>query len=66
MCGKQTLEWFSRFWGGETSVEDCQFSRCSLTSCWYENVKKVHKICKSLTMYPLGDDWQVRLSHGKL
>jgi len=66
MWGKQTVEWFSRFKGRETSAEDCQFSRSSLTGCQYENVNKVHKICKSLTMYPLRDGWQVRLSYGKL
>lgn len=40
-------------WGN--LIEDYQFSPCSLTDCRYANVKKVHKICKSLTMYPLGD-----------
>jgi len=60
--GKTDFRVVSRFKGGETSVEDCQFSRCSLTACRYENVKKVHKICKSLTMYPLGDGWQVSFS----
>jgi hypothetical protein len=67
MWGKQILEWFSQFKGGEISVEDCQFFTLfpHRLPIW-KHVKKVHKICKSLTMYPLGDGWQLRLSYGKL
>jgi hypothetical protein len=65
MWRKQTFEWFSPLKGGETSVEDCQFSHCSPTGCKEENVEKVHKIFKrpTNTISEIAD--RLGLSYGK-